>query len=290
MSDTDSLGINDPKWHITEPAFHFMKDVSHMFGFMQEATSAVDLNENVAAALNKMKHELVASECRSKIIEMLPDHDPEFMYKGVAKHRLITYFGPTMGTLILCGVVDRFLLYLAGLMELVFQHGEGAKIAIAEKYESVRQFLSDPPNERPSDEVANCVAQLILRRTGVGIHAVFWKDIFGIELYEIIGPKGKKYLRKLIGIRNIHVHNRGILNTQNRDYLSEYQVGQKVELTLDETLSSVGWLMQLVGYLDEQIPDKLGLPKTRSLREDPVMAEMFAQENKEPENNAEPTD
>jgi hypothetical protein len=282
MNDTGAPLSDNQNWNVTEPCYQFMREFSHFFGFLRDAAQVHDDQEKLIHVMNKLCKEAESAGVEFEVFDRLPPHDPQLEYKGLLKDHFISLYGATVGTLLFCGTVDRFLLYMSGLIELAFSHHTAAEEKISSMNPNVRKFLENVSDETAQDVLANQIAQLILDRgTGFGIHEKFWSDAFGIRLGEILEQKGVEFLKLLIGIRNVHVHNRGILNRRNAKYIPEHVVGEKIELTLAKSLEYMWWLMHLVAYLDEQIPDQLRLPKSRALSEDPVLARILEEAKEE---------
>jgi hypothetical protein len=159
--------------------------------------------------------------------------------------------------MVLCRGVDMYLTYLTELLRLVFS----VKPEIMKSNEQVT-YESILEHSTIDDLVGWLIEEKVtkLSHHGVAKLSEFFEKRLGLALFT--NPACAEGVAKLVEIRNIIVHNRGIVNQLFLDRVPGWlgKIGEAIVVRDKEITKMLVFLAAAAGDTDERARDKFGLP------------------------------
>lgn len=244
----------------TEPCLLYMNESVRLFSFI------FVINDNAIFSATADSEEHFSSR-----------YDPEqlsvilFIFKGLQDlydnaNTLLSFkdHQPLMAKLILCRIVDNFLVYMKDLLALIFRtkpetlkSGEQERVDFILQYSTMEDFIFALAEKRVEK-----LSYKVMRE----LSDYFKKDL-GLELFK--SYKDFESAVRLIELRNIIVHNRGIVSNTFKKRLPDYpaSVGESIKFDPGTVVDDAVFLSKSVDNIDIRAIDKFSLPCVSLIKE-----------------------
>jgi hypothetical protein len=186
-------------------------------------------------------------------------------YAGPGKHMLyLLQYGRFVMEMLLVRATDNFLTYIAELLALVFT----TRPETLKSNEMVR--LEEILQHSTMEDLVQYLAERRVERLSYQGMKDLQKDLadrLGFELF--LSDESLARAIRIIEVRNLIVHNRGIVNRlfQTRTGDSKVAIGSPVRITLANTMiEDLDLLAKSVVQMDERAAVKFGLHRSRLLK------------------------
>jgi hypothetical protein len=242
----------------TAPCERFYADYNELFAFLAFVGEVAHSRDEVAR---------IASET---LLDGETDPERRQELERVAKEgsgALVGYqrFRDFVLQLTVTRGADNYLLYIAELMALIFRtrpetlrSGEQVTYEDVLEHATIEELVATMTDRKVED----------LSRQGLRRLTDWFDSRFGLTLFESKDDERRASI--LIGLRNLFVHNRGIVNRTFLKRLPNYpaKVGEIITLSVDGVFDDVGFLAQSVSDVDTRAASKFHLPTQASTRPD----------------------
>ncbi|MDQ3816189.1 MAG: hypothetical protein M3362_00695 [Acidobacteriota bacterium] len=164
---------------------------------------------------------------------------------------------PLLAELTLCRAVDGFLTFLAATLSLIFRtKPETLRSSELERLDFILQFPT-------MEELVTALAERRVDKLSYGgMREItkYFEERLGLQLFD--APAELDAAVRFIEVRNIIVHNRGVVSSIFKKRLPDAseQVGDRVSLTPEEIAAQMTYLAKLADRIDARAVDKFGLP------------------------------
>ncbi len=178
--------------------------------------------------------------------------------EGLAVSEAMAGYTPLMHRLLVSSQVDNFLVYLADLLALIFRtrpetlrSSETVRLDVVLHHQTMDDLIADLAERR--------VHQLSYQ--GMQDLNQYVADRLGFELFTT--DETLSHAVRLIEIRNLFVHNRGVVNRAFASRAPDFktQLGQRIELEFNFSTVEGRFLFNSAVDIDQRAADKFGLPK-----------------------------
>lgn len=233
----------------TRPALLYMGESLRIFEFeLFVREGALAILENLPVITSTLLTRAQSSaEARAFVDAVGRDRLPQFF--NPQRH------DPVFTELLLCRCVDNFLLYLAELLREIFRtRPEILRSGDQERLDFILQYES-------MEELTEALAERKVQRLaflGIAQLNEFFSDRLGLTFGS---EEGQKVISEAVEIRNLIVHNRGVISALFKKRLPTYplNVGERVNLSYQVFRTYSNSLQEAVRDLDAAAAKKFGL-------------------------------
>ena len=242
---------------MTVAGWDFWREYSRLLGLMAYvAKMATSIDETARVS----RRALAAYQAGD--VEKYHEDDPEGEQR-IKERGAITalrkWHGPLLVEMMLCRGTDNFLTYVAELLSLVF-HTRPETLRSSEMV-----GLETILNHRTMDELVSFLAEQRVNRLsykGMADLSEYLSERLAFDLFP--NPDGLEQASRIVELRNLIVHNRGIVNARflSRTRDTSASAGQALNLDSDRVLEDLKFLALSVNDADARAVEKFGLLKT----------------------------
>ena len=181
---------------------------------------------------------------------------PKELYIGAGARRKFSIYYSLLTEMAFCRAVDNYVTYLTDLLELIFF---ARPEALRSKEEVTLDFVLAQPTR------AKLIKALVDRRVnqlsyqGMRDLTDFLSRKLGFELFEQASLLNRAIL--LVEIRNVFVHNRGIVNDTflQRVPDSSFPLGKQIKLTINDVKEHIEFFTKSVSDIETRAHEKFGV-------------------------------
>jgi hypothetical protein len=245
-------GTTEP---ISEAAAQFQKTLIELFSFVGTAARQWQFFGPILNNLNEGFRLFPVEIRRSFIPDDAFDSMQEFLSKGIDLGAIMALYSPVLLELAFCRVVDSYLLYISGLLELIYRTRPEMLNATTE----TMTYAEILEHANFGDLLSTIIEKKVLRLAYKSIRDLNRETVklMSFDLFE--NEDDLRMAAMIVENRNLFIHNRGIVN---RLYLSRFE--QKPPLVVGERLSRdqrvlehhMVTLMRLVESTDRRAAEK----------------------------------
>lgn len=238
VSDDDDNEKVVSKALLTLPALGYFRGYDHLQRFAIFVTRAADIEDaRISLAQTIRPSSIEGTNLASQAASDLTSHLQLFLQ------------------MMLCRAVDNFLTYISQLLSLIFtarpemlKSGETARLEMILQFKTMEDLIDALVERRVTD----------LAYQGMRDLAKDLSKRIGFELFE--RAEDLERAVRIIEVRNLVVHNRGIVNRLFLSRLPGYaQLGDRLEMEGKEVLNDMEFLAQSVANIDKRAGEKFRL-------------------------------
>jgi hypothetical protein len=247
------MAILEPPAQLTAACSRFFEDHVRLMSLIAFVGAMADRSDEAAR---------IATQT---LIKLAKTDEEKQKYERVAKERgsatkTLSSFRIVLLEMVHCRSVDNFLTYVSELLTLVFRtRPETMRSGDSEKLDYILQFQS-------MDDLVAAIAEKRvndLSYEGIGKLSKYLEDRIGLELFT--RQDDLERARYLVELRNLIVHNRGIVNQSFLSRLSHSnqklgKVGEPIDLNVDVVFDGCDFLVADAFDIDGRAAAKFGLP------------------------------
>lgn len=245
---------------MTSPCFRFYKDQRRTMYFVAAIAGLAQRADEVRRVSSEALYEVATDEAKKEAYKKSIDAAKRGEILGSFMRR----HGRLIAEMLLTTIVDNFLAYISELMALVFRHrpetlrsSETVRLDFVLQHGAMEDLIAAIADKRVSD----------LSYRGMRDLADELAERLGFILY--VDQDDLKRAIRLIEIRNLIVHNRGLVNRLFLSRIPDYPaaLGKQIELDGPMVVGAIGFLAQSVTDIDTRASAKFALPRADSLAE-----------------------
>ena len=238
---------------MTEPLWAYVKDFGNAWHMLRQVVQTT-------TALDSLQREMV------KMLEKAPP-DPKvhellkfFRDESKLASRRVFAHAPLLLELILCRTVDSYLTYVAGMLGLIFRSAPAT--LRSERTIKYSEVLAHDTLEGVVDYMAEVQVQRLAYQ-GMRSLAEELRSRPGLVLYD--GERDLSTAIELVQVRNLIVHNRGVVNRRflERIGTDRYKVGETLQLDPTWVSSGANFLFKSAIDIEGRATSRFDLPKPR---------------------------
>jgi hypothetical protein len=243
---------NLPPW-MTEPLWAFFKDFGNTWHMLQQVVQTTSALDSVQMELVKVLEQSPPVKKVSDLLKFFRDESK------LASSRVFAHT-PLLLELILCRSVDSYLAYIAGMLGLIFRSAPAtlpsertikyAEVLAHDTLEGVVDYMAEVEVQRLAYQGMRSLAEELRCRPG-------------LVLYEGKGDLATAI--ELVQVRNLIVHNRGVVNRRFLERVggSRYRLAETLRLDPMWLSNGANFLFRSAVDIEGRATSTFSLPRPR---------------------------
>jgi hypothetical protein len=262
MSAEESSNISAASVPISQPCFRFYQETQRILDFTLFTFSLVNERDDRAIRLAKGIQflsrgllEWSSTEAETNKWEATIAEYEHMAQEGLNTRRIFKEFGSLFSRMIHCKAVDNFLAYLSEVLALIFTTRPEI---LSGKHVSMDSVL----RARNTQEIISALAEREVNELsyqGMEDLSKYLKKRLDFELFTTDHKRSRAIVA--VELRNIIVHNRGIINQRFLERVPNYKaaVGDTVDLE-GQLMDLIVFFVDSVAGIDRRAGEKFGIP------------------------------
>ena len=233
--------------YLTDPCARFAKEYLRLGHFIASILWIANHSDEFSRAVAKVFFETAGP---SKYIEIEERLKKDGALQTVYRHMRLIF------QMMFCRSVDNYLAYISELLALIFRvrpetprSNETIRLDEILRYATMEQLIDELADRKVNDLSYQGMRELLK----------YLLDRLGFELYA--EESARRQSIRIVEVRNLIVHNRGIVNRvfQSRLPDSKEALGQSLDLDVDTVFSDMYFLAASAFDIDAHAANKFGL-------------------------------
>lgn len=178
---------------------------------------------------------------------------------GVGAQQAMVIFERLIAEMALCRAVDAYLHYISSVLTLIFRTADNFFKKSSDKIEIRTVFAYQNMDELLAAIIEKHVHDLAYK--GLRELSDDISNKHGFKLFEKAGEEKNRAIR-IVAMRNLIVHNRGIINDQFLSQVPNFpaKIGERLPISMQSVQDDMQFLILSVLDIDKRAISKFGLP------------------------------